>query len=176
MTTEMGMSKSRSWAIVALLAASSLAVAAGADDKQVARGKYLVNLAGCTDCHTPGYFLGKPDASRFLAGSDVGFRIPGAGTFVGRNLTPDKDTGIGGWTIDQIITAFTTGVRPDGRILAPVMPWAHYAELETSDKRAIAVYLKTLPPVRRLVPGPFGANEEPQTLTWTITQPRPPVP
>jgi mono/diheme cytochrome c family protein len=48
---------------------------ARADDAQVARGKYLVGLAGCTDCHTPGYFLGKPDPARFLGGSDVGFRV-----------------------------------------------------------------------------------------------------
>jgi mono/diheme cytochrome c family protein len=173
---EMGMSQLCSWATVAVLAASSLAVSAGANDKEVARGKYLVNLAGCTDCHTPGYFLGKPDSSRFLAGSDVGFRVPGAGTFIGRNLTPDENTGIGRWTIEQIVTAFTTGVRPDGRTLAPVMPWMHYAELDASDKKAIAVYLKTLPPVRRLIPGPFRADEEPPTLTWTITAPTPPVP
>jgi mono/diheme cytochrome c family protein len=173
---EMGMSKLCSWATVAVLAASSLTVLAVTNDKEAARGKYLVNLAGCTDCHTPGYFLGKPDSSRFLAGSDVGFRVPGAGTFIGRNLTPDEDTGIGLWTIEQIVTAFTTGVRPDGRTLARVMPWTHYAELDASDKKAIAVYLKTLPPVRRLIPGPFGADEEPPTLTWTITAPIPPVP
>ena len=44
---------------------------------QVERGKYLVTIAGCSDCHTPGYFLGKPDFSRTLGGSDVGFAIPG---------------------------------------------------------------------------------------------------
>ena len=87
------MSKLCSWATVAVLAASSLTVLAATSDKEAARGKYLVNLAGCTDCHTPGYFLGKPDSSRFLAGSDVGFRVPGAGTFIGPNLTPDEDTG-----------------------------------------------------------------------------------
>ena len=49
-----------------------------ADDAQIARGEYLVTLGGCNYCHTPGYFLGKPDMSRFLGGSDVGFEIPGA--------------------------------------------------------------------------------------------------
>jgi mono/diheme cytochrome c family protein len=129
-----------------------------AEDAQLARGKYLVTLAGCTDCHTPGHFLGKPDMTRFLGGSDVGFAIPGLGTFVGRNLTPDKETGLGSWTRDQIATALTTGVRPDGRVLAPIMPWAAYARLTKADALAIAAYLQSLAPVRREVPGPFGPN------------------
>ena len=58
-------------------------------------GKYLVTISGCNDCHTPGYFFGKPDMSRFLGGSDVGFEIPGLGVFVGPNITPDRETGIG---------------------------------------------------------------------------------
>src|SRR4051794_37241915 len=66
------------------------ALGAMADDSQITRGKYLVTLGGCNDCHTPGYFLGKPDMSRFLGGSDVGFEIPGQGVFVGPNITPDK--------------------------------------------------------------------------------------
>ena len=144
---------------------------ARAGDAQVARGKYLVGLARCTDCHTPGYFLGKPDPARFLAGSDVGFRVPGAGTVVGPNLTPDKETGLGNWTTRQIITAIRGGVTPDNRVLSPVMPWSHYANLTPSDVRAIVAYLKTLPPVRNKVPGPFAADQKPTTLTWTITPP-----
>src|SRR5262249_29138378 len=77
---------------------------------QVERGKYLVSFGACNDCHTPGYLLGKPDMARFLAGSDVGLEAPGLGTFVGRNLTPDKETGIGDWTKEQIVTALQTGV------------------------------------------------------------------
>ncbi|RVK94582.1 cytochrome c, partial [Sinorhizobium meliloti] len=46
---------------------------AAADDPAIARGEYLVTMGGCNDCHTPGYFFGKPDSSRFLGGSDVGF-------------------------------------------------------------------------------------------------------
>src|ERR1700754_3679929 len=90
------------------------AASSQAAESTIARGKYLVQLGGCGDCHTPGYFLGKVDESRYLGGSDVGFRIP-PGTFVGANLTPDKETGLGGWSVDQITTALTTGVRPDGR-------------------------------------------------------------
>ena len=66
--------------------------AAVAQDGQIERGKYLVTLGGCNDCHTPDYFFGKPDMARFLGGSDVGFEMPGLGTFVGPNLTPDTAT------------------------------------------------------------------------------------
>jgi hypothetical protein len=61
------------------------------------RGKYLVEFGGCNDCHTPGYFLGKADTSRYLGGSDVGFEVPD-GVYVGPNLTPDKETGLGSWS------------------------------------------------------------------------------
>jgi mono/diheme cytochrome c family protein len=123
-----------------------------AEGAQVARGKYLVQLAGCTDCHTPGHFLGRPDMARFLGGSNVGFEISDLGIFVGPNLTPDKDTGLGSWTSDEIVTAIQTGVRPDGRMLVPVMPWRAYAGLTKSDAAAIVDYLRSLPPVTNKVP------------------------
>src|SRR3984893_18231957 len=123
----------------------------GAENEQVTRGKYLVQLVGCTDYHPPGHFFGKPDMARYLAGSDMGFEVPGLGTFVGRNLTPDKDTGLGNWTKAQIITAIQTGVRPDGRVLAPTMPWRAFAALTQSDVGAIADYLRSLPPVHQAI-------------------------
>lgn len=135
---------------------------------QVARGQYLVTIMGCGDCHTPGYFLGKPDMARKLSGSDVGFEIPGLGIFVGRNLTPDKDTGLGNWTADQIVTAITTGRRPDGRILAPAMPWMDFAALTPRDAHAIAAYLESLPPTRHAIPGPFGPNDKATVLVYRI--------
>ena len=144
------------------------ASAALADEDPVARGKYLVTLGGCSDCHTPGYFLGKPDLSRMLGGSDVGFTVPGLGAFVGRNLTPDKETGLGNWTDDQIISAMTAGVRPDGRRLAPIMPWQALSHLTSDDAHAIVAYLRSLPPVKNAVPGPFGPKETPTTLVFVI--------
>ena len=69
--------------LIILLVLIMRGAAAFAADARVARGEYLVRFGGCNDCHTPGYFLGKPDPSRFLGGSDVGFDLPGAGTFVG---------------------------------------------------------------------------------------------
>jgi mono/diheme cytochrome c family protein len=138
---------------------------------QIARGKYLVVLGGCTDCHTPGYFFGKPDPARYLGGSEVGFEIPGLGVFHGPNLTPDKETGIGDWTTEQIVTVLQTGQRPDGRMLAPIMPWRALAQLTKEDVTAIAAYLKSLPAVKNKVPGPFGPNEKPTSFVMKIVAP-----
>ena len=102
-------------AAVAAIAVTATLLPRAHAESPVERGKYLVVLAGCNDCHTPGFFLGKPDMAKYLGGSDVGFEIPGLGVFPGRNITPDKDTGIGNWSTEQIATALTTGKRPDGR-------------------------------------------------------------
>jgi mono/diheme cytochrome c family protein len=126
---------------------------------EVQRGQYLVSIISCTDCHTPGSFSGHPDMSRFLGGSDVGFAVPGLGIFVAPNLTPDPATGLGKWSEAEIVTALTKGVRPDGRVLAPIMPWRSFANLTPADALAIASYLKSLPPVDNKVPGPFGPKE-----------------
>ena len=102
----------RTWRLPLLVATVIFgAPAASAAETKIERGKYLVTIAGCGSCHTPGALLGKPDAKRLLAGSEVGFTIPGLGAFVGRNLTPDKETGLGNWTDDQIISAITAGIR-----------------------------------------------------------------
>jgi mono/diheme cytochrome c family protein len=145
-----------------------LGPAKAADAAQVARGKYLVGLMSCTDCHTPGHFLGKEDASRFLGGSDVGFAVPGLGVFVGPNLTPDKNTGLGNWTSEQIATALMKGETPEGRILAPPMPWRNYANITKADALAIAAYLKTLPPIQHQVDGPFGPGQTPTTFVQSV--------
>jgi mono/diheme cytochrome c family protein len=160
--------------IVRFVVVSALAMhgaVAVAADARVERGEYLVRFGGCNDCHTPGYFLGKPESSRFLGGSDVGFDLPGIGTFVGPNLTPDKETGLGNWSKDQIITAIQTGVRPDGRVLAPIMPWRAFAGLTKSDAGAIADYLKSLPAVSHKAQGPFGPSEKPPVPRMMIVLP-----
>jgi mono/diheme cytochrome c family protein len=156
-------------AAVVTTTASLLAMARA--DSQIDRGKYLVTLGVCNDCHTPGYFFGNPDMSRFLGGSDVGFEIPGQGVFVGRNITPDKETGIGGWTPEQIVTAIQTGKRPDGRILAPTMPWHAFAKLTADDALAIAAFLQGLNPVSNQVPGPFKPGEKVSTFMFRIVPP-----
>jgi mono/diheme cytochrome c family protein len=163
--------------VVALLAALMMTGAAifrdkaRAADAQIERGKYLVTIAGCSDCHTPGYFLGKPDMARFLGGSEVGFELPHLGVFYGPNLTPDMETGIGKWSRAEIVTAIQTGHRPDGRVLAPVMPWASFAHLTKEDAQAIAAYLKSLPPVKNKAPGPFGPSETPTSFVMRVVPP-----
>ena len=146
-------------------------VAEAANQAQIERGKYLVTFGGCNDCHTPGHFLGKPDMKRQLGGSEVGFEIPNLGVFYGPNLTPDATTGLGGWSEEQIVTALTTGERPDGRILAPIMPWRAFASLTKTDAKAIVAYLKSLPAVANQVPGPFGPSEKPTSFVMKIVPP-----
>lgn len=158
-------------AFTALAAAIGSPPAGAADSKLVERGKYLVTIGSCTDCHTPGHFLGKPDMTRHLGGSEVGFEIPGLGVFYGPNLTPDDATGLGRWSERDIVTAIRKGQRPDGRTLAPIMPWAALAELTDSDAKAIAAYLKSLPPVSNKVPGPFGPGEAPTSFVMKIVPP-----
>ncbi len=160
---------------LAFAATALLTLPASAADPQVERGKYLVSFAGCFDCHTPGYFFGKPDMARYLAGSEVGFEIPGLGVFAGPNLTSDKETGLGDWTKEEIATALQTGVRPDGRILAPIMPWKSFAGMTKQDASAIAAYLKSLPPVKNKVPGPFGPTEKPTIFVMKIVPPETPA-
>jgi mono/diheme cytochrome c family protein len=158
-------------ALVVASVIALLAFAATADDSQIKRGKYLVTLGGCNDCHTPGYFFGNPDTSRFLGGSDVGFEIPGQGVFVGSNITPDKKTGIGNWTPEQIVKAIQAGERPDGRILAPIMPWHAFATFTRDDAMAIAAFLQSLKPVSHQIPGPFKPGEKVSTFMFRIVPP-----
>src|SRR5215472_9557237 len=92
------------WSLVALAAlaiAGGYAVSGvvGAERAQVAHGKYLVQLGGCTDCHTPGHLLGKPDMSKFLGGSDVGLEVPGLGRV--RCAESHARQGHGTWQLDQ---------------------------------------------------------------------------
>ena len=137
----------------------------------VARGKYLATIGGCHDCHTPGYFFGRPNMERQLSGSEVGFEIPGLGVFHGPNLTPDKETGLGSWSNDEIVAALQTGARPDRRLLAPIMPWKAFAQLTKDDAFAIAAFLKSIPPVNNKVPGPFGPQETPTSFVMKIVPP-----
>ncbi len=140
------------------LAICCIAAPAAADEAQIARGKYLVSIAGCSDCHTPGGMLGSPDMNRYLGGSDVGFSIPTQGVFVGQNLTPDKETGLGQWTADQVVTAIRKGKRPDGTELSGVMPWASFSKLTDDDAMAIATFLQSLPPVKNKVQA-YGSSD-----------------
>jgi len=161
------------YALIASVLSSS-AAHADADASKIARGKYLVQLGGCSDCHTPGYFFGKPDNARYLGGSDVGFQTPNGDVVVGPNLTSDQETGLGGWTADAIAKTLRTGVRPNGRVLSPIMPWPALTNLTQSDMEALIAFLKSLPPVKNKVPGPFAPQEPPSVFVMKLTPPQAP--
>lgn len=128
------------------------------DPELVAQGKYLVELLGCGACHTDGALIGEPERERWLAGSQVGiaysnpleYKDPGVA--YPANLTPDRDTGIGALSDEQIIGAIREGLDRHGLQRLPIMPWPAYAKISDTDIRAILAYLRTLPPVRHSVP------------------------
>jgi hypothetical protein len=86
----------------------------------------------------------------------------------GPNLTPDKATGLGNWTDAQIVAAIRTGKRPDGRELAPIMPYHAFAALTDPDVQAIVAFLRTIKPVSNKVPGPFGPSEKPTSFVMQV--------
>ena len=124
----------------------------------VERGRYLVLAGGCDDCHTPGTFFGGPDMSRHLGGSDVGWAGPWGVTHA-PNLTPGARPGVATWTDDEVFRALRHGVRPDGSVLLPPMPWQRFALMEEDDVRAIVAYLRSVPAIDHAVPSrlPPGA-------------------
>jgi len=137
---------------------ASTTPAAMTAEEKLARGRYLVAISGCADCHTPGTLWGAPDTTRSLSGSEMGWVGPW-GVAYAANLTPDS-TGLGAWSEEQIVTAIRTGNRPDGRQLAPIMPWMNLAHLTDEDAHAIAAYLKSLPPVVHRVPSPVPPGQK----------------
>lgn len=112
----------------------------------VERGRYLVEtIAGCGNCHTP-MGPGGPDPDRHLAGGLVVLDVPEMRA-VSPNITPDRETGIGAWSDAEIARAIREGVRPDGRVLGPPMPFDLYRGIADDDLAAIVAYLRTVPPV-----------------------------
>ncbi|HTP12996.1 MAG TPA: c-type cytochrome [Bacteroidota bacterium] len=124
----------------------------------VERGKYLVETLGCGYCHSPIRKDGSIVEEMKYAGGQHWNLYP-FGDYVSYNLTSDKETGLGGWTDDQIKQFVTTGTRRDGTRMIPFpMPWSAYAALKTSDLDAVIAYLRTLPPVYNRIPPPEKLN------------------
>jgi mono/diheme cytochrome c family protein len=148
----------KAWAGAVLAATSALVLSstAFAADAALERGAYLARIMDCGGCHTTGALRGQPDPALYLAGADVGFEVPGLGIFYPPNLTGDVETGLGGWSAAEIVAAVRTGVRPDGRTLAPIMPYHAYGMLTDDDAGALAAYLKSLAPIRNKAPDPAG--------------------
>jgi mono/diheme cytochrome c family protein len=150
---------------------------------QIARGKYMVTIGGCHDCHTP-WIIGAdgkpgPDMSRALSGHPASFPITrqaklegdrwgyaGAATntaFSGpwgvsfaANLSPDRMTGTGIWTPEIFRNTIRNG-RHWGvaRPLLPPMPWFNYRHMTDEDLNAVFAYIHTLKPIHNEVPAPL---------------------
>ena len=150
---------------------------------QLARGKYLVTVAGCNDCHTPwkvGEAGPEPDMSRMLSGHPAEFEIKAPATMpegpwivaasptntawsgpwgvsFTANLTPDKETGLGKWTESIFIQTIRTGRHMGrGRPILPPMPIPMYKNFTDEDLKAIFGYLQSIPAIKNSVPEPLA--------------------
>ncbi len=110
---------------------------------QADRGRYLAIAADCAACHAD------PGGSGALSGGRP-IQTP-FGTVVASNITPDRATGIGGWSDAQFDTAVRLGRAPADKWLYPAMPYPYYSHMTAGDVLAIHAYLKTLPPVHHEV-------------------------
>ena len=147
----------------------------------VERGQYLVTVGACNDCHSPKKMTPNgpvPDEARLLSGQPADERLPAVppniigpgkwgaitnnhftawvgpwGTSYAPNLSPDLDTGTGAWNEELFITILRTGkFMGSGRDILPPMPWYNYAKLTDADLKAMFAYLRSLKPVKNLVP------------------------
>lgn len=110
-------------------------------ENRLARGRYIaVTVSHCFQCHTP-RVNGLPDMSRMGAGGAT-YTARGGGTVVAANITPFQ---LGSWTDDQIKSAITKGIRPDGGQLVGVMDFSMYARMEPDDLSALVAYLRSIP-------------------------------
>jgi len=152
------------------IAVAPSVLAQASTESQVERGKYLVGITGCHDCHSPKIAGMKPDPDRILSGRPQTTRVPssapgevhasedftaftgGWGQSVASNLTPDPATGIGTrYTEAKFIQTMRTGKKPEGVALAPPMPVDVYVNMKDDDLKAIYAYLKTIKPIRNAV-------------------------
>lgn len=122
----------------------------------VAYGKYIINAAGCSECHS------KREKGELVPGTEYGggmeFAQPG-GVLISANITMDKETGIGTWTKESFIRKFkmytdsgyvVPAIAP-GKLNSP-MPWTMYATMKEQDLEAIYAYLQTVKPIVNKVP------------------------
>jgi len=123
-------------------------------DARLARGKYLVEgVASCFHCHSE-HDMKDPELRMVEAKKGAGWElpIPELGTLAAPNITPDRETGIGAWTDDEVARAIQEGVAKDGTALFPVMPYMNFRHLTDEDLASIVVYLRSIPPVRNTAP------------------------
>ncbi len=109
------------------------------------RGAYVLRMGGCASCHTD-----PAKEGAFLAGGRA-LQTP-FGTFHVSNITPDPETGIGGWSTGEFVQAMTKGVAPDGHDYYPAFPYTSYANMTLQDLADLKAYLDTVEPVANAVP------------------------
>jgi mono/diheme cytochrome c family protein len=139
----------------ALLFTSALAIAGESDPQdftQIKKGQYLAILADCRSCHT------LPGHRRFAGGLPIETPF---GNIVAPNITPDPETGVGAWSDDEFDAAVRRGIRRDGALLYPAMPFNAYTKMTREEVLAIRAYLNTVEPVHHAVvantlPFPFN--------------------
>ena len=144
---------------LALALVVSMAARAQNPDKQsfelIEHGRYMATAADCTACHTaPG---GKP----FAGGGALETPF---GLLLAPNITPDVQTGIGGWTDDEFVNALQNGIGHGGIHLYPAMPYTYFTKMRRADVLAIRAYLGAVQPVHNLVianqlPFPFDQRD-----------------
>ena len=102
--------------------------------------------------------------------------IPELNNIASRNITPDVETGIGSWSDDEVARAIREGVRKDGTALFPVMPYLEFATMDDEDVKSIVVYIRTLAPVKNVVPTrnlPGPLEYIVKTIPKPVTTPQP---
>lgn len=113
---------------------STPAVAPNADDAQaqlIQRGEYLARVADCVACHTA------PNGKPFAGGLPIASPV---GKIYSTNITPDKDTGIGNYTLEDFDNALRHGIAKNGSTLYPAMPYPSYAKVHPTDVKALYAY------------------------------------
>jgi len=149
--------------------------------ERLARGQYLVNgVVGCLECHSEHDWKapGAPVVAG-KAGAGQIFPLEGLpGRIVAPNITPDRETGTGRWTDDQLARVIREGISHDGRALFPLMPYQRFRTMSDEDLASVVVYIRTLPTVRNPLPATeiifpvkYLIRNEPQPVTEPVPQP-----
>jgi len=131
------------------------ASALGPHTADLANGKTLFNVGGCSSCHA----VPKQD-DRTKLGGGLALKSP-FGTFYAPNISSDAKDGIGGWSEAQFVAAMMKGTSPSGQHLYPAFPYGSYQHMKIEDVRDLFAFLKTLPAVQGRVrdhdlPFPFS--------------------
>jgi hypothetical protein len=147
-------------------------------EARLARGSYLVNgPMHCFHCHSD-HDLSDPEFPIKQGTQGAGWALPAPelNNISSKNITPDRETGLGDWTDDEIARAIREGVSRKGNALFPIMPYLAFSHLDDEDLASIVVYLRTIPAIRHEVPVrhlPFPLEYIANTIPTPVTQPQP---